>query len=108
MNNEMLKLAEECGACTMTEAGESIPYHIAFGPEELQAFYDRAFQEGRDSMQFEMSQQEPIAFEICSQGYSKGHLSYYKPSSEEGSEYELVTMPLLYRPQPPQTNKEGK
>jgi len=85
MNNEILELAKECGLLPS-----------AAHTEEIQAFYDRAFQAGRDSMQSEMSQQEPVAY--C--GAQSSLLSW-------GNSDPKCDVPLIAQPQSPQTN-EGK
>lgn len=47
MNNEILKLAEECGARENEMSGDGC-YNLCFKEEELQAFYEAAKQQGRD------------------------------------------------------------
>ena len=47
MNKEILKLAKEHNACTMSKDGKV--YCVTFGNEELEAFYRAAFNAGLEA-----------------------------------------------------------
>jgi len=113
MNNEILKLAEECGAYQVIadEFYECRKDEIVFEtPEELQAFYDRAFQAGRDSMQLEMSQQKPDGYIYPALYGSRASLcKNNKPVGWDDSDDEIEWFEklLIIRPQPPQIKEAG-
>jgi hypothetical protein len=78
----ILELARECNiALFRHNNNDQVATH-----EDVEDLYKAILQQGRDSMQLEMSQQEPVAYE--SMVYT-----------------ELPA--LIIRPQPPQTNKKG-
>jgi hypothetical protein len=107
MNNEILKLAEECGAYARYTTSLSSPC-IEFDRKALQAFYYRAFQAGRDAERLEISKMDPVAWIVLVSGeYS--HIRDTDPRTYDDenidSESEVTYVPLFA--QPPQTNKEG-
>ena len=107
----LLDAIEQSGALRVHNIAK--PETTTFTDAELQSFYARVFQAGRESMQLEMSQQEPVAWKYDCYGIPEdsrtprtlyGQLADELPESNDDWEVSNVQQ-LTIQPQPPQTNK---
>jgi len=81
-----------------TNALSAIEHALTNTSESAAKYAEELRKEGREEVWKQIDAMPTVGYECLQQGDGRGHLTYFKPREEDGSEYELIVEQLIRRP----------